>query len=112
MVPIIEMRRSDYRDSSVPQEELLAEAAVTELDNARSLQSILAREEEIKKRQAVATAKFEGVSVRFRSRTVASGPDSIEQVRHCHNWMWSSHNCCRGLGVAQSSVMADVYPEP
>lgn len=63
------------------QEELLAEAAKTELDNERSLQSILAREEEFKKRQTVSTAKFEGVSVRYRSRTVVSGTEKSEQTR-------------------------------
>jgi len=60
------------------QEELLAEAAKTELENEKSLQMILAREEEVKKRQAAAASERPGPTVRYHSRTLGSGADANE----------------------------------
>ena len=55
---------------SLTQEELLAEAARTELDNLASLKQLLAQEEETKKKANTKKQRFGGPLVRFRSRTI------------------------------------------
>jgi len=61
-------RQGDYR--VLTQEELLAEAARTELDNLASLKKLLAQEEETKKKANIKKQRFGGPLIRFRSRTI------------------------------------------
>jgi len=60
------------------QEEMLAEAAQTELFNVADLQRILAMEEETKKRASSAKEVYSGPSVRFRS---AGGHETVAFIR-------------------------------
>jgi vacuolar protein sorting-associated protein 72 len=50
------------------QEEMLLEAAETEIINLRNLERVLAREEEVKKKAVVHKAVYEGPTIRFCSR--------------------------------------------
>jgi hypothetical protein len=61
-------RQTEYR--VLTQEELLAEAARTELDNLASLKQMLAQEEETKRKANIKKQRFAGPLIRFRSRTV------------------------------------------
>jgi vacuolar protein sorting-associated protein 72 len=61
-------RQTEFRVYT--QEELLAEAARTELDNLASLKQLLAREEETKKRANLKKQRFGGPLIRSRSRTI------------------------------------------
>jgi hypothetical protein len=61
-------RQTEFRVYT--QEELLAEAARTELENLASLKQLLAREEETKKRANMKKQRFGGPLIRSRSRTI------------------------------------------
>lgn len=50
------------------QEEMLLEAAQTEIMNLRNLERVLAREEEVKKRAAVHKAVYNGPQTRYLSK--------------------------------------------
>ena len=52
------------------QEELLAEAAQTEIENLKSLEIMQALEEEVKKKAAVKRARYSGPYVRYHSKKV------------------------------------------
>lgn len=69
------------------QAELLAEAAYTELDNLASLQLLMAREEESKKRAMVVKKKYSGPSLKYKSRRVdeeALVGGAGRMVSQCH----------------------------
>lgn len=55
---------------ALTQEELLAEAAYTELENLRSLEIMQAAEEEVKKKAAVIRARHSGPVIRYHSKVV------------------------------------------
>ena len=55
------------QEVQLTQELMLAEAAMTELYNARSLAMLLAREEAAKARTSVKTGPYTGPTVRYRS---------------------------------------------
>lgn len=52
------------------QEELLAEAAYTEIENLRSLELLQAAEEEVKKKAAVIRARHSGPYIHYHSKAV------------------------------------------
>ena len=56
------------------QQELLADAARTEIENAASLKLLLAMEEETKRKAAVVKKKFQGPLVKLHSKRVAVVP--------------------------------------
>ncbi|GIL52963.1 hypothetical protein Vafri_8698 [Volvox africanus] len=58
------------------QQELLAEAALNEIENTRSLKALLAQEEETKRKAQVVKKKNTGPSVKFKSR---KGSDALER---------------------------------
>ena len=58
----------EYRPLS--QDELLAEAARTELDNLRDLEQMVALEEATKKKALYKRSKFSGLITRFHSKRV------------------------------------------
>eukprot|EP00198_Chlamydomonas_reinhardtii_P007934 XP_001697271.1 predicted protein [Chlamydomonas reinhardtii] len=64
---------SDWRP--LTQQELLAEAALNEIENTRSLKMLLAREEETKRKAQVVKKKNSGPSVKWRSRKGADGEE-------------------------------------
>lgn len=60
-------RKKEGEEKRMTQEEMLLEAAQTEIMNLRNLERVLAREEEVKKRAVVHKAECEGPQIRFTS---------------------------------------------
>ncbi|KAM0907477.1 hypothetical protein ACQ4PT_016099 [Festuca glaucescens] len=61
-------KRKEGEEKRMTQEEMLLEAAETEIMNMRNLERVLAREEEVKKKAVVQKAVYEGPTLRFYSR--------------------------------------------
>ncbi|XP_042051889.1 SWR1 complex subunit 2 isoform X1 [Salvia splendens] len=61
-------RKSAGEEKKITQEEMLLEAAQTEIMNVRNLEKVLAREEEVKKRAIVHKAVYSGPQIRFLSK--------------------------------------------
>ncbi|ERM98928.1 hypothetical protein AMTR_s00114p00113990 [Amborella trichopoda] len=61
-------RKKEGEEKRMTQEEMLLEAAQTEIVNLRNLERVLAREEEVKKRAVVHKAVYNGPQIRFLSR--------------------------------------------
>ncbi|GFR48949.1 hypothetical protein Agub_g10963 [Astrephomene gubernaculifera] len=57
------------------QQELLAEAALNEIENTRSLKALLAQEEETKRKAQVVKKKNTGPSIKFRTKRGADGEE-------------------------------------
>ncbi|GJN12681.1 hypothetical protein PR202_ga30981 [Eleusine coracana subsp. coracana] len=65
--PIIK-KKKEGEEKRMTQEEMLLEAAETEIMNLRNLERVLAREEEVKKKAVVHKDTYDGPIVRFCSR--------------------------------------------
>ncbi|KAL2526081.1 SWR1 complex subunit 2 [Abeliophyllum distichum] len=61
-------RKKEGEEKRMTQEEMLLEAAQTEIMNLRNLERVLAREEEVKKRAVVHKAVYNGPQIRYLSR--------------------------------------------
>ncbi|KAK9272791.1 hypothetical protein L1049_003168 [Liquidambar formosana] len=61
-------RRKEGEEKKMTQEEMLLEAAQTEIMNLRNLERVLAREEEVKKRAVVHKAVYSGPQIRYFSK--------------------------------------------
>ncbi|KAL5568085.1 hypothetical protein UlMin_024660 [Ulmus minor] len=61
-------RKKEGEEKRMSQEEMLLEAAQTEIMNLRNLERVLAREEEVKKRAIVHKAVFTGPQIRYYSK--------------------------------------------
>ncbi|KAI5659973.1 hypothetical protein M9H77_28766 [Catharanthus roseus] len=61
-------RKKEGEEKRMTQEEMLLEAAQTEIMNLRNLERVLAREEEVKKRAAVHKAVYNGPQTRYLSK--------------------------------------------
>ncbi|KAL9263981.1 SWR1 complex subunit 2-like protein [Drosera capensis] len=61
-------RKKEGEEKRVSQEEMLLEAAQTEIMNLRNLERVLAREEEVKKRAVVHKAVYTGPQIRYISK--------------------------------------------
>jgi len=61
-------KRKEEEEKRMTQEEMLLEAAETEIMNMRNLERVLAREEEVKKKAVVQKAVYDGPTVRFYSK--------------------------------------------
>lgn len=61
-------RKKEGEEKRITQEEMLLEAAQTEIMNLRNLERVLAREEEVKKRAVVHKAVYSGPQIRYLSR--------------------------------------------
>eukprot|EP01018_Ginkgo_biloba_P038064 Gb_36856 [translate_table: standard] len=68
-------RKKEGEERRMTQEEMLLEAAQTEIMNLRNLERMLAREEEVKKRAIVHKAVYSGPLIRFYSR---DGKNTLE----------------------------------
>uniref|UniRef100_A0A2P2KJF2 Uncharacterized protein MANES_09G119000 n=1 Tax=Rhizophora mucronata TaxID=61149 RepID=A0A2P2KJF2_RHIMU len=68
-------RKKEGEEKKMTQEEMLLEAAQTEIMNLRNLERVLAREEEVKKRAIVHKAVYSGPQIRYSS---ANGYSSLE----------------------------------
>lgn len=65
-------RKKEGEEKRMTQEEMLLEAAQTEIINLRNLERVLAREEEVKKRAVVHKAVYTGPQIRYLSRNGSS----------------------------------------
>ncbi|CAI9091441.1 OLC1v1026479C3 [Oldenlandia corymbosa var. corymbosa] len=65
-------RKKEGEEKRMTQEEMLLEAAQTEIVNLRNLERVLAREEEVKKRAVVHKAVYTGPQIRYLSREGAN----------------------------------------
>ncbi|XP_038907261.1 SWR1 complex subunit 2 isoform X1 [Benincasa hispida] len=65
-------RKNPGEEKKMSQEEMLLEAAQTEIMNLRNLERVLAREEEVKKRAIVHKAVYNGPRIRYLSRNGCS----------------------------------------
>ncbi|EYU19873.1 hypothetical protein ABFS82_06G079900 [Erythranthe guttata] len=61
-------RKKEGEEKRMSQEEMLLEAAQTEIMNLRNLERVLAREEEVKKRAIVHKAVYSGPQIRYLSK--------------------------------------------
>ncbi|XP_025820955.1 SWR1 complex subunit 2 [Panicum hallii] len=61
-------KKKEGEEKRMTQEEMLLEAAETEIMNLRNLERVLAREEEVKKKAVVHKDTYEGPTIRFFSR--------------------------------------------
>ncbi|PON83739.1 Vps72/YL1 family [Trema orientale] len=61
-------RKKEGEEKRMTQEEMLLEAAQTEILNLRNLERVLAREEEVKKRAIVHKAVYSGPQIRYYSK--------------------------------------------
>ncbi|XP_021889686.1 SWR1 complex subunit 2 isoform X1 [Carica papaya] len=61
-------RKKEGEEKKMTQEEMLLEAAQTEIVNLRNLERVLAREEEVKKRAIVHKAVYNGPQIRYVSK--------------------------------------------
>ncbi|OVA06053.1 YL1 nuclear [Macleaya cordata] len=67
-------RKKEGEEKRMTQEEMLLEAAQTEIMNLRNLERVLAREEEVKKRAVVHKSVYSGPQTRYSSRDVKGCP--------------------------------------
>ncbi|XP_027161819.1 SWR1 complex subunit 2 [Coffea eugenioides] len=65
-------KKKEGEEKRMTQEEMLLEAAQTEIMNLRNLERVLAREEEVKKRAVVHKAVYTGPQIRYLSRNGSS----------------------------------------
>lgn len=65
-------RKKEGEEKRMTQEEMLLEAAQTEIVNLRNLERVLAREEEVKKRAIVHKAVYSGPQIRYFSKNGCS----------------------------------------
>ncbi|CAL9075895.1 unnamed protein product [Musa textilis] len=71
-------RKKEGEEKRMTQEEMLLEAAQTEIMNLRNLERVLAREEEVKKKAVVHKAVYDGPQIRFTSR---NGESYLEFIK-------------------------------
>ncbi|EPS68629.1 hypothetical protein M569_06139 [Genlisea aurea] len=65
-------RKKEGEEKRMTQEEMLLEAAQTEIMNLRNLERVLAREEEVKKKAIMLKAVYSGPQIRYLSRNGSS----------------------------------------
>ncbi|VAI88700.1 unnamed protein product [Triticum turgidum subsp. durum] len=80
------------------QEEMLLEAAETEIMNMRNLERVLAREEEVKKKAVVQKAVYEGPTLRFHSR------DGESRLEFINGASFGSELCTTSTPYPEKSV--------
>lgn len=73
-------RKKEGEEKRMTQEEMLLEAAQTEIMNLRNLERVLAREEEVKKRAIVHKAVYGGPQIRYYSK---DGSSYLEFSKGC-----------------------------
>uniref|UniRef100_A0A804U9M9 Vps72/YL1 N-terminal domain-containing protein n=1 Tax=Zea mays TaxID=4577 RepID=A0A804U9M9_MAIZE len=81
-------RKKEGEEKRMTQEEMLLEAAETEIMNMRNLERVLAREEEVKKKAVVHKDTYEGPTIRFFSRDVLCSIRGITSGIHKWSIIW------------------------
>ena len=80
-------KRQETQYKPLTQEELLFEAAQTEIENLRSLEIMQAIEEEVKKKAAIKRARYSGPYIRYSSKKV----NDEALVRHLFHELLTPH---------------------
>ncbi|KAL5222237.1 hypothetical protein ABZP36_026950 [Zizania latifolia] len=97
MKPIIK-KKKEGEEKRMTQEEMLLEAAETEIINLRNLERVLAREEEVKKKAVVHKAVYEGPTIRFCSR------DGQSRLEFINGASFGSELCTMSTPYPEKSV--------
>ncbi|XP_037460967.1 SWR1 complex subunit 2-like [Triticum dicoccoides] len=91
-------KRKEGEEKRMTQEEMLLEAAETEIMNMRNLERVLAREEEVKKKAVVQKAVYEGPTLRFHSR------DGESRLEFINGASFGSELCTTSTPYPEKSV--------
>lgn len=94
--PII--RKKVGEEKRMTQEEMLLEAAQTEIMNLRNLERVLAREEEVKKKAIVHKDVYNGPQVRFLSK------DGCNYLEFCNGASFSSEISTKSVPYPEKAV--------
>uniref|UniRef100_A0A0E0ART5 Vps72/YL1 C-terminal domain-containing protein n=1 Tax=Oryza glumipatula TaxID=40148 RepID=A0A0E0ART5_9ORYZ len=98
-VPVIK-KKKEGEEKRMTQEEMLLEAAETEIINLRNLERVLAREEEVKKKAVVHKAVYEGPTIRFCSR------DGESRLEFINGASFGSELCTTSAPYPEKSICA------
>ncbi|XP_031504780.1 SWR1 complex subunit 2 isoform X1 [Nymphaea colorata] len=98
-------RKKEGEEKRMTQEEMLLEAAQTEVMNLRNLEHVLAREEEVKKRAVVHKEVYDGPQVRYYSR---DGKNYVE----FHNGLSFQSEICTNQLPYSEQVLCAVTSRP
>ncbi|KAI3987335.1 hypothetical protein MKX01_003085 [Papaver californicum] len=93
-------RKKEGEEKRMTQEEMLLEAAQTEIMNLRNLERVLAREEEVKKRAVVHKSVFSGPQTRYFSR------DGQSFIEFNNGISFQSEICATAPSYPQKAVCA------
>ncbi|XP_006659017.1 SWR1 complex subunit 2 [Oryza brachyantha] len=99
MKPIIK-KKKEGEEKRMTQEEMLLEAAETEIINIRNLERVLAREEEVKKKAVVHKAVYEGPTIRFCSR------DGESHLEFINGALFGSELCTTSAPYPEKPICA------
>jgi vacuolar protein sorting-associated protein 72 len=99
MKPVIK-KKKEGEEKRMTQEEMLLEAAETEIINLRNLERVLAREEEVKKKAVVHKAVYEGPTIRFCSR------DGESRLEFINGASFGSELCTTSAPYPEKSICA------
>ncbi|KFK36548.1 hypothetical protein AALP_AA4G138100 [Arabis alpina] len=94
--PII--RKKVGEEKRMTQEEMLLEAAQTEIMNLRNLERVLAREEEVKKKAIVQKVVYKGPQVRYLSK------DGCNYLEFCNGASFSSELSTKSVPYPEKAV--------
>ncbi|KAG0495361.1 hypothetical protein HPP92_000051 [Vanilla planifolia] len=97
-------RKKEGEEKRMTQEEMLLEAAQTEIMNLRNLERVLAREEEVKKKAVVHKAAYDGPKIRFTSRNGISFLEfikgsSFQSELHTTSTLYPKKSLCIVTGL-------------
>ncbi|KAF8647444.1 hypothetical protein HU200_065354 [Digitaria exilis] len=95
--PIIK-KKKEGEEKRMTQEEMLLEAAETEIMNMRNLERVLAREEEVKKKAVVHKDTYDGPTIRFFSR------DGESRLEFINGASFGSELCTTSAPYPEKSV--------
>ncbi|CAO2210458.1 unnamed protein product [Urochloa humidicola] len=95
--PIVK-KKKEGEEKRMTQEEMLLEAAETEIMNMRNLERVLAREEEVKKKAVVHKDTYDGPTVRFFSR------DGESRLEFLNGASFGSELCTTSSPYPEKSV--------
>jgi len=91
-------KKKEGEEKRMTQEEMLLEAAETEIMNLRNLERVLAREEEVKKKAVVHKDTYEGPTIRFFSR------DGESRLEFINGASFGSELCTTSAPYPEKSV--------
>jgi vacuolar protein sorting-associated protein 72 len=91
-------RKKVGEEKRMTQEEMLLEAAQTEIMNLRNLERVLAREEEVKKKAIVHKAVYKGPQIRYHSK------DGCNYLEFCNGASFNSELSTKSVPYPEKAV--------